>query len=122
MSKLVKEAFLLLMMVVVASTLYMILFGYNINGVSWKGVLYSAANALEEPVSQYYYKYCYTPSALQTWATDSNLSGVMVDTAPATSGYKNHYNNIFTIPTDKSVIKFDSYNGVKYTVDWDEPW
>ena len=79
MNNLVKNAFLVLMGAVVAFILYILLFGttdlngnqmtedkLTITGVGqvsqFKGALWYAAEAMEEPIAKYYYSYCFLPA------------------------------------------------------------
>ena len=88
MHNMVKEAFLLIMMVTIAALMYFVLFGswdndgflsektfiyegedagvgttYNGSAKgsnkSWQGVLWYAARVIENPIAFYYYNYCY---------------------------------------------------------------
>lgn len=91
MHNMVKEAFLLIMMVTIAALMYFVLFGswdndgflsektfiyegedagvgttYNGSAKgsnkSWQGVLWYAARVIENPIAFYYYNYCLTPN------------------------------------------------------------
>ena len=90
MNNLVKNAFLVIMGVTVAMLLYLALFGtYDLNGNSlvgtktgnitqlseWKGALWFAAEAMENPISRYYYEYCYLPSLHKNDYVDEALGG-----------------------------------------------
>lgn len=90
MNNLVKNAFLVIMGVTVAMILYLVLFGtYDLNGNSlvgtktgnitqvseWKGVLWYAAEAMETPISRYYYEYCYLPNLHKDDYVDEALGG-----------------------------------------------
>lgn len=90
MNNLVKNAFLVIMGVTVAMLLYLALFGtYDLNGNSlvgtttgtitqtaeWKGALWYAAEAMENPISRYYYEYCYLPNLHKDDYVDEALGG-----------------------------------------------
>lgn len=90
MTNLVKNAFLVIMGVTVAMLLYLALFGtYDLNGNSlvgtktgtitqtteWKGALWYAAEAMENPISRYYYEYCYLPNLHKNDYVDEALGG-----------------------------------------------
>lgn len=90
MNNLVKNAFLVIMGVTVAMILYLVFFGtYDLNGNSlvgtntgnitqvaeWKGALWYAAEAMENPISRYYYEYCYLPNLHKDDYVDEALGG-----------------------------------------------
>ncbi len=71
MTELVKHSFTWLLYSLIGLTLYMIFFGCQPTG--WEGLLWSSTRAVEQPVSQYYYKYCYTPNIHKTDYIDNAL-------------------------------------------------
>ena len=87
MHKIVKDAFLIIMMAFLAWTLYIVFFGNETNwqgqtmeggiwsagGNQWEGVLYYAAREIENPIAKYYFDYCYIPSAHNTDYLDIEL-------------------------------------------------
>lgn len=91
MNSLVKNAFLTIMGAVLAFTLYVLFFGTQSfdgrqlgtsDGVTiigeWNGLLWYAAGAIEEPIAQYYYKYCLVPTVHQNDGVDEALD-IIVD-------------------------------------------
>lgn len=86
MAGMVKNVFLVLMGAVLAFTLYVLFFGaesfdgstlgasegVNVIG-EWKGILWYAAGAIEEPISLYYYKYCLVPAVHKDDGVDEAL-------------------------------------------------
>ena len=94
MHNVVKEAFLLIMMVTIAALMYFVLFGSwdnkafyfegNDAGVvtkedghvtkqTWQGVLWYSARTVENPIAFYYYNYCLTPNVHGTDYLDIEL-------------------------------------------------
>lgn len=57
---LVKNAFLLIMAVMIAMSLYYICFGQASTG--WRGLMFYSAEVVESSISRYYYEYCYLPN------------------------------------------------------------
>lgn len=85
MNNLVKNVFLLMMGLVAAFLVYFMLFGnrsldgHNIYmgsaNLHWKGALWYAAEQLENPISRYYYEYCYLPNIHTNDYLDEALGG-----------------------------------------------
>lgn len=92
MNKLVKDVFLVIIGVTVAMILYLVLFGTtSLNGSkndlvgtktgnieqtqAWQGVIWYMAEAIETPLSRYYYQYCYLPNLHQGGGVDKALGG-----------------------------------------------
>jgi hypothetical protein len=90
MNSVVKNVFLLIMGVVVAMILYLVLFGtQGLNGNSlqntytgsikethsWQGAIWFMARSVENPISRYYYEYCYLPSMHSNDYVDKALGG-----------------------------------------------
>lgn len=114
MTNLVKNAFLVIMGVTVAMLLYLALFGtYDLNGNSlvgtttgtitqtteWKGALWYAAEAMENPISRYYYEYCYLPNLHKNDYVDEALGG-----SKSFSSLQKTATDLSSSPTD------DTYN------------
>ncbi len=114
MNNLVKNAFLVIMGVTVAMLLYLALFGtYDLNGNSlvdtttgtitqtteWKGALWYAAEAMENPISRYYYEYCYLPNLHKNDYVDEALGG-----SKSFSSLQKTATDLSSSPTD------DTYN------------
>lgn len=114
MNNLVKNAFLVIMGVTVAMLLYLVLFGtYDLNGNSlvgsttgtitqtseWKGALWYAAEAMENPISRYYYEYCYLPNLHKNDYVDEALGG-----SKSFSSLQKTATDLSSSPTD------DTYN------------
>lgn len=74
MKDLVAMAFGLLMASVIALALYYALFGQD--AVGWRGALYFAGEQVEGALSEYYYYYCYVPTAKRTEELDVALGGI----------------------------------------------
>lgn len=90
MNSIIKNVFLMIMGVTVAWFLYLALFGtqgFNGNDLSnasmgqvtqsssWKGALWYMAEAVEKPISRYYYEYCYLPNIHSNDYVDEALNG-----------------------------------------------
>ncbi len=102
MHNIVKESFMLIMMVTIAALMYFVLFGsWDNDGVltektfiyegedagvgttyqgvaqgskkTWQGVLWYAARTVENPIAFYYYNYCLTPNVHGTDYLDMEL-------------------------------------------------
>ena len=71
--KFVKNVFLMLMGTIVALLLYRAFFGQHSGGIEWKGALMFAAEAIEQPISRYYFEYCFLPNIHSTDAIDRQL-------------------------------------------------
>ena len=71
MSGYLRGVFGLLASAILMATLYMVFFGVG----NWKGVLMYASEKLEQPISNYYYKYCYTPYIHANNDVDRALGG-----------------------------------------------
>lgn len=110
MNGLVKNAFLVIMGVTVAMLLYFALFGTvdldgnslvgnktgNIEQTSyWRGALWYAAEAMENPISRYYYEYCYLPSIHKDDYVDEALGG-----SQTFSSIQKTATNLSSSPTD----------------------
>lgn len=109
MLDIVKNVFLVIMGVTVAMFLYLALFGTNdLNGNSlvgtktgnveqntaWQGAIWYMARAIENPISRYYFQYCYLPNVHQNDYVDEALGG---------SKYASYYNgNLQHTETDLS--------------------
>lgn len=107
MDKFVKHIFTFIMWVFAAMILYFVFFGtYNLQGRSlenqhmyagdntqtqaWRGVLWYAALAAENPISKYYYEYCYVPNIHANDYVDEAVGGTAT------------YGSLFTTTTDLS--------------------
>ena len=121
MHSIVKDVFLMIMMVTIAALFYFILFGVStpdgtgwlyqgeetemkehdgVTGMAtgpWQGVLYWMARSLENPIAYYYYNYCLVPNVHQTDYLDAEL-GCQI--------YGKTYNNL------GSVTAYDYNTGI----------
>lgn len=84
MNKMIKNFFLLVLVVTIATLLYFIFFGWttpqniSLNGQvkaegQWKGLIYYEAEAVERSIARYYYEYCYLPVMHRDDEVDSYL-------------------------------------------------
>ena len=125
----VKAVFLTIMGSTVALFLYWIIFGQSLGNYSpffvsdpntekWEGVLFYAAEAVETPISRYYYDYCYTPSIMEYSYMDSYL-GLKVDSTSLKntdlSGYTDS-NNVAVYSDGASGTNSSSV--AKYSTGW----
>lgn len=69
--RLVKNVFLTILGVAVASILYMVMFGFG----DWEGALWYLARNVEVPISNYYYSYCFNPNIHSSDHVDVALGG-----------------------------------------------
>lgn len=125
MDKMVKHVFTFLMWVTIAWLLYLVFFGtYSLQGrdmtsdgaaytgnidqtVAWEGVLWHAAKAIENPISKYYYEFCYLPNIHASDYVDEALGGM-----PA-------YGDLFSTETDLSLVNSDMYTlSPNYSSGW----
>lgn len=127
MTNLVKNAFLVIMGVTVAALLYFALFGtYDLNGNSlvgtktgnitqtseWKGALWFAAEAMENPISRYYYEYCYLPNLHKDDYVDEALGGIKTFTSiqkTKTDLSSTPTDDTYQFPTNSSAV-FNTYS------------
>ena len=131
----VKAVFLGILGTTVALILYFILFGFsgssnwsfsqgsanstqgheilNTDTTGWKGVLFYAAEAIEVPISAYYYKYCLNV-ATEDYAYLDRIMGYDVDT---TITDLSGSNDIFHRSFDGSKAS-DSSAVSRYSTDW----
>ena len=90
MNEFVKALFLTLLGTTVALVLYYVFFGQvrtggvglfrsSTSNESWKGLMFYAAEAIETPISMYYYNYCYLPTALEYSYLDRDLGYVITE-------------------------------------------
>lgn len=129
MTNLVKNAFLVIMGVTVAMLLYLALFGtYDLNGNSlvgtktgtitqtteWKGALWYAAEAMENPISRYYYEYCYLPNLHKNDYVDEALGG-----SKSFSSIQKTPTDLSSSPTDDT-YSFSTYSSIfqTYSTGW----
>lgn len=115
----------MLMGAVVATVLYFILFGTtNLNGDTvlktsnashaltfvseWKGALWYMANAVEQPVSRYYYYYCFAPSIHSTDYLDVSLGCKVF--GEDTDYYENMYSTDASLNTEFLSLPTSSYS------------
>lgn len=93
MTGFVKHVFTFLLWVTIAWIAYLVLFGtYSLGGRNladgstaytgntsqtnqWKGVLWNAAVASENPISKYYYEFCFVPNVRAGDYVDAALGG-----------------------------------------------
>ena len=117
MNTLVKTVFTVLFGVVLAGCMYILFFGtsaFNSTEIgtmkirgTWKGALWYMAEALETPISRYYYEYTFLPNIHSNDYVDEALGG-----RPSWRYYRN--SKLFASETDLSEDPFyrteDTYN------------
>lgn len=106
MQTFIKNVFLMVIGVTVALLLYHIFFGLG----AWEGLIWFASRAIETPISNYYYSYCYVPDIYSSAYVDKALGGAVV-------------NNIMRIPANLSVgstdiVDFSSSTYFCYSTGW----
>lgn len=125
MNGLVKSVFLFIMAVVAALLLYFMLFGnQSLTGTNlymgganlhWKGALWYAAEQMENPISRYYYEYCYLPNVHANDYIDESLGGTTSSLYPS--------GNLQSTGTDLSTsIDMYSYSSVAGIVHYSTGW
>lgn len=119
---LVKEAFLLIMAMLISFVLYFLLFGfeaysedntvrifsYDVKGIKWSGALWYAARQIEVPIGGYYYKYCYAPCAHNCDYLDRSLGCTLPFSLYSTDA---------SILVDDSYVNYDTATK-HYTEGW----
>ena len=81
MSRTLKNVFLMLACTIVALLLYFIFFGVDLPAYGkWEGLIWFSARAIEQPISRYYYEYCYLPNIHSSDYVDEALGGTPVYT------------------------------------------
>ena len=121
----VKNVFLVIMGVTVAVILYLVLFGTtslrgeslvgkkvgNIDSVTeWQGALWYMARAVENPISRYYYEYCYLPNIHQNDYVDQalggtpNVSDIQKTETDLTRNYTKPYDDLYNFPSEHDCI------------------
>lgn len=113
MTSFVKHVFTFLLWVSIAWITYLVLFGtYSLEGkslvgtdsaytgnttqsVAWEGVLWHMARSVENPISKYYYEFCFVPNIHASDYVDSALGGSI-------NGTVFNAGNIYATETDLS--------------------